>query len=215
MLREFARLVAEIFPSIEPGTARAYLDSIQKDWPLWSDLYATQLPPRICQGDILDGMTFIVQDDEGDFGELTAPGFLLSHSCDVESDDNVLFAACRSLALFREHRALSDIRNNTFFSTIYLEDVPEIGSVVVDLSIVQSVRRSVLERNLRNATVRRVSSFTDFGYYFFIAKLTVQLLRPQAEDEIRNRSVPGLPERLRSFSRALLGLIRYVVYGRN
>lgn len=213
MLRAFARLVADIFPSLDPTNARAFLNAVWKHDPPWLDLYATQIPPKPCQGDILYPITFVVQDDSGAFGELVAPGMILSHSCDIEEDENIIFAACKPFHLFSRHRSVGEIKNNTFFNFFYLEGVPSLGNRVVDFGIVQSVRRLVLEREIAQGTIRRASSFTTLGYYFLIAKMTVRFLRPQPSDEVRNLAQPRFRERLSAVLRGMVSLVRYLFRG--
>jgi hypothetical protein len=167
----------------------------------------------MCQGDIVDDITFVVQDEHGDFGELNAPGMLISHSCDLTDDSTVVFAACRPMSLFKRHKSISDIKNNTFFGAFYLNSVPTHGEIVVDFGILQSLRRSILEARLAQGRTRRISSFTNLGYYFFVAKLTVRFLRPQPLDEIRHDSVPPFTDRLSEVWRDMGSLAKYLILG--
>jgi hypothetical protein len=214
MLHAFARFVAHLFPSLEGANAKAYLDRFWRYGPVWSDLYATVLSPKICQGDVVGPITFIAHTDSGDFAELVRPGMVLSHSCDIDQDEEILFAACFPAYMFRKHPSIGDIRRNTVFGLIYLPGLPGIGDTIVDLGRVQSIRRSVFEEDLRAGKTKRHASLTTLGYYFLIAKLTVRFLRPQPSDEIRGDASPPLGQRINDVARAILGLIRYVVFGR-
>ena len=213
MWQAFARLLVEVFPSIEPENARAYLNTLWSRPVVWTDLYANPLPTNICQGDIIAPITFVLQDDSGDFGEFTAAGMILSHSCDLE-DDYLVLALCEPAAAYAQHRSIGDLRNNTLFQTFFLRDVPGMGDQVVDLGTVQSFRRSVIFRDLQNGTVVRYSSFTQLGYYFLMAKMTVRWLRPQPPDEVRGSAKAGLTARLRSVGQAVPGLLKYLFRGR-
>lgn len=177
-------MLEEVFPSIEPKTQRAFLRALRKRPPSWPEFYAKELPPEICQGDILDPVKFIVQDDDGDFGELDVAGMILSHSCDID-DETWTVAACQSASAYAKHRSIGDIRNNTYFPTLFLGSVPHMGDQVVDFGTIQSVRRSVVQRGLESGAIVRRASLTQLGYYFVIAKLTIRWLRAQPEDEGR------------------------------
>jgi len=215
MLREFAQLVAELFPSLDSRNTREYLNQLRREPVSWLDLYATQIPPEVTQGDIVDPVSFIVEEQDGSLAELVAPGMILSHSCDIENDDYIIVAPCRPFSYFQQHRSAGDIKNNTFLSVFYLESVPTLGDRVVDLSVMQSIRMKTLKSSLQNGTVRRVSSFTMLGYYFLVAKLTVRFLRPQPLDEVRGMSGPGFGQRAKQVGRDLRHLARYLISGSN
>lgn len=213
MLQAFARLIADLFPGVDPANVREFLRKHWGKFPVPSDLFATQLPPKTCQGDILIPITFVVQDENGDFGQIEAPGMLLSHSCDLDTDDYVVFAACRPASRYAASNALSSIRSNTVFNLFYLAGTPELGDVVVDFETVQSVRRTVLERSITNGSIRRLASLTTLGYYFLIAKLTVRFLRPQSSEEVRNPSTPSLGVRLSDALHGASSLVGYIIHG--
>ena len=214
MLQAFARFVEALFPSLDSKNAKEYLNTFWRDGPVFSDFYASVLPPKICQGDIVGPITFIVQMDSGDLFELVLPGMVLSHSCDIDRDEEILFAACIPAKELQKRPALSDIQRNTAFGLIYLAAVPRLGDTVVDLGRVQSVRRKFLEEGLRTGVVRRFMSLTQLGYYFLIAKLTVRFLRPQADDEVRYPAKPPFWQRVRDVLRACQGLLGYLLRGR-
>jgi hypothetical protein len=214
MLQAFARLVADLFPSVDPKNVKDFLRKHWKHFPLPVDLFATQIPPAICQGDILTPITFVIQDQSGEFGEIEAPGMLLSHSCDFDTDDHIIFAVCRPMSDYVTHSAISNIRSNLYFNTFSLEGTPEVGDIVVDFGIVQSVRRTVLSESISDGRIRRVASLTTLGYYFFLAKFTVRFLRPQSMEEVRNHSAPPFLSRSIHAAQAVVSLCSYVLRGR-
>jgi hypothetical protein len=213
MLREFARIVADLFPSLDTENAREYLRQLRRTPTSWLELYATTFPPRLAQGDIIRPILFVVEEPDESLAQVVAPAIVLSHSCDIDDDQYIVVAPCFPFSMFQNHRSVGDIRNNTFFSTLYLQSVPNVGDLVVDLSIIQSIRAATLQRNLEKGTVIRVSSFTNVGYYFLIAKLTVRFFRPQPPDEMRGRSRPTFMRRLTQGGRDLAFLARYIFAG--
>src|SRR5437763_1455003 len=124
MLREFAQVVADLFPSLDAENTREYLRQLRRTPTSWLELYATTFPPQLTQGDIIRPVVFIVQEPNEDFAELVAPGILLSHSCDIDEDEYVVLAPCLPFSVFEHHRSAGDIKNNTFFSTFFLDSVP-------------------------------------------------------------------------------------------
>jgi hypothetical protein len=213
MLREFAQLTADLFPSLDSDNTREFLRQLRRNDPSWLDLYVTQLPTELTQGDIVDSVRFIIEDGNGEATELVAPGMMLPHSCDIDNDEYVILAACRPFSSFVQHPSAGDIRNNTFLSAFYLESVPTIGDQVVDLSILQSVQTKRLKNDIADGSAARISSFTQLGYYFFIAKITVRFLRPQPETEHRGSANPRFRERFGQVARDTLTLGRYLIFG--
>lgn len=187
---EFARFVEGLFPSIDPEEAQRCIAALRKYPGTGREFFALTLPDKLCQGDIVEPITFIVQGDDGEFGERLGAGMVLSNSCDIDNDDQLLLAECQPSSLFVTHRAWTAIQSNTFYSTLYLGNTPNRGDVVVDLSQVQTIRKAPLLAALQSGTARRHASLTDLGYYFFVAKLTVFLLRPQSAEEVRGSSPP-------------------------
>ncbi len=214
MLREFTRFVQSIFPAIDPGNARAFLKAQFEYAPVWPDLFATRLPPKICQGDILAPITFIVQASDGTYGEWTGPGMLLSHSCDVDEGDYVCFAPCRRFEEYRTVSFVGALLRNTIFRLFYVQGVPTIGDTVVDFDVTQTTRRALIVQGVETDSIRRVSSFTDYGYWLLVAKMTVHSLRPPAPDEVREVSRPGLATRAAAAYKELVALAGYLVRGR-
>jgi hypothetical protein len=210
MLRDFAQFVQSIFPVIDPAVSRAFLKAHSKYAPVWPDLWASAFPENIAQGDILDPITFVTYDADGAYEEWVGPGMLLSHSCDVVEGDKVLFATCRSMNDYRGLSFESTLPTNTIFRFFYLESVPSLGDSVVDFGFVQSAQRDMFVAAVQQGTVRRVSSFTQFGYWLLIAKLTIHLLRPSPPDERRGVAVPAFRERLSGVVGEMAILVRYL-----
>jgi hypothetical protein len=193
VLLEFVKLVRELFPSISPYTAASCIaaikqhDSTLNGLPLFSSSTPPE-PTELNQGDFIGPLTFTRVEVGGHVKQMSASGMLLSNSCDVENDRNVIFAAAIPAANFDTNPRLSSIRTNTVFNLFYLPDVPQLGGQVVDLSLVQSVSREHLRSGLLEGSIKRYIGFSQLGYYLFLSKLTVHLLRPETEEIRRTGS---------------------------
>lgn len=217
MLREFTRLVQSIFPVVDPAASRAFLRAYSGYVPVWPDLWATQLPQHICQGDIVAPVRFIIQEATGDYIEWSGPAMLLSHSCDVDSvneGDRLLFAACRPFTDYQNLPFAPELKQNGLFSLFYLQNVPKLGDSVVDFNIVQTVQRELFLGAIEDRSIQRASSFTEFGYWWLVAKLTIHLLRPSPVDEVREEAGPNFGTRLAATSREFVAIVRYLFRGR-
>ncbi len=214
----FAEFVQSLFPGVNPETAKQCIRDLTNDPPEPPDLFALQLPDVVYQGDILEPVDFLGYGAGGDYVESSLAGMLMSHSCDMAQDEKVLFAACYPADHFRRNGSWGQIRQNRFYDLMYLAGVPSKGDVVVDLATVQTVPTSHIRARLEENNLTRVSSFTQLGYYFFIAKLTVHFLRAKEDDEVRNppptpppfrKAISVVKRRLRDIS-ARFGLRGFV-----
>ena len=126
-----------------------------------------------------------VTQEDGGIGEWIGPAMILSNSCDIDADAELLVAPCQPFAPYASTGQAGHIRRNTFFPFLFLPAVPEIGDSVVNLASIHSVSGDFVRTRVQSGAVRRICSLTRFGWYFLIAKLTIHLLRPRAPDEVR------------------------------
>lgn len=189
MLVEFIRLVHQLFPSIDPYTAASCLAAIKQHGDIDPSLLfafgASQEPTDLYQGDLVGPLVFTRVGRDGSVKRYSTAGLMLSNSCDAENDLNSVFAATIPVERFDGDRRASSIRANIIFNLFYLPDVPELGGQVVDMSLVQSISTHWLRAGLIDGSLRRYAGFSQLGYYFFLSKLTVHLLRPETEEVIR------------------------------
>src|SRR6266576_351486 len=139
MLVEFADFVGELFPGVDPETTQKRIKALRNRGITASDLYAGTIPPELNQGDIIDPIDFIVIDSAGEPAQFTDRGMVLSNSCDIDHDPQVIIAACRAFDIYRAHRSVAAIITIPFTSLMYLPGVPGLGDVVVDLGTIQSM----------------------------------------------------------------------------
>ncbi|HEX9693101.1 MAG TPA: hypothetical protein VGA22_13490 [Gemmatimonadales bacterium] len=192
---------------MNPDTARKCIDQLVNDPPEPLELFALNLPDDVFQGDVLDPVDFLGYGPGGDYVESSITGILVSHSCDMAQDDKVIFAACYPANHFEGHRSWGQIRRNRFYELMYLADVPSRGDIIVDLATVQTIPTAIVRDRLDQGNMTRVSSFSVLGHYFFIAKLTVHLLRAKEDDEVRNPPPP------RGLLRRAIAAVRRTVRG--
>lgn len=211
MLEELARVLADVFPSIEPETARRFIEAAKNRVPLASELYTAQPLPGINQADIIGPLPFCAVDQDGEGIRAESLGLVLSHSCDVEHDEQLLAAFGFPLVELRASVGsegegfIRSIARNTKYHLYYLPAVPGNSDLVFDLSRVGTFSGKFIQRRLDDGGIRRFASMSQFGFYLFVAKLTLHLLRP--ETEATRPEAPGLPlsHRIRTAFRVLMG----------
>jgi hypothetical protein len=181
----FAAFLQSVLPGADPAKARQCIKTLTNNPPDSRELYSLVLPDPVYQGDIVEPVDFLVPAN-GEYAIRSNAGMLLSHSCDMKNDEEVIMAECFPLAEFTENDAFrASIQSNKLYNLMFLRAVPRKGDLVVNLTRVQTVSTSMINERLGAGDLVRVSSFTDLGYYFFAAKLTVHLLRVREEDEVR------------------------------
>jgi hypothetical protein len=214
MLAQFAQLVKSLFPSVAPSEAQALVRAGIRFGQVNADFFATSVGSKLCQGDVVDSLPFVVQIADGTFRQQTRPGLLLSHSCDVDEGKSLTFAACYPFAEIATAGHASAVRANQVFGLLYLPGHGTRSALVADLSQTTTFDRLWVLDGIAQGRARRVLHFTDLGHYLFVAKLTIHLLRPQPADEVRGESHPAIGERIRDAMLGLVSLGRYVVRGR-
>lgn len=185
MLDEFAELLGQVFPSVEPDTARRFIQATKAGRALPSDLYSPIVLNGVCQADILGPLRFHTIETDGDSATADGFGLILSNSCDVEHDELVVASYGYTLSDLEaspsaELRTLCrDAQRNTINNLLYLPSIPEAGNVVFDLSWLGTFSSEFVATSIASGAVQRYASLSQLGFYLFLAKLTVHFLRPE------------------------------------
>lgn len=211
MLAEYARFVKELFPSIDPATTKQLLETAGFKGFTDEQYFATQLGDKLCQGDVVAGLRWVYEKEDGTFWRPTYPGMLMSHSCDVDNDDWLCFAPCFDFDPAVNNAA--DVKKNEVYDVYYLPPHQGRAARVADFAMMQSMRAERIIAGLNNGSLTRVEHLTPLGYYHFVSKLTVHFLRPQPPEDVRYRCAPPLGERVRYAASASVGLARYAIRG--
>lgn len=199
MLDEFVRFVEGIFPSIDPYVAERATEAIRQHRFESHHLYEVRLLPQVSQADIIGPLPFFLRSNLDELRRYDGPGLMLSNTCDVENDDHAVCCAAFEVEVFEERFTdgeMRSLRRNEKFNLLYLPGVPNRGDLVVDLSICNTVPRHLLtgddEGDEGTEEIPRIASLSQLGYYFFLSKLTVHLMRPEAEEVDRTEVLAGL-----------------------
>jgi hypothetical protein len=212
VLEEYVRRLGQLIPPVDPEIARTVIESIRRERPTATQLYATSLPAGICQGDIIGRVEFRWIRDDGTWGEDTGWGIVLSNSCDAEHDDYITLTFCFEYQEFATDSVVS--RNRDFVSAVasnlvthmfFLPAAPGIGDMVCDLTNVWTASRPFLEREIASGAIHRFAALSPFGYYLFLSKLSLHYLRPEVDVERLMPAAPGRLARVREALRILKG----------
>jgi len=126
------------------------------------------------QGDLLSELPFVSIDVEGREEIERSPAMILSASCDVENDSDMVVCMCiPAKDVWNAGVPETDGTRQRLFRYMYL---PE-PDLMADLGRITTIRSGLLHRGL----VRRTASLTPFGYYLMVTKVAVHFLRLEAE----------------------------------
>lgn len=181
MLPELAEFVKQIFPSIDPYTAEQARKALEQFEGDNNVLVRNSLSFDCVQGDIFSEIPFVYIDDSGSEKTIICEAQLISNSCDAENNDTLLFAAVRSLNDFPDNSFVSSIKNNRVFHALYFPDRLT-KDKYVDFQLITTFSRTAFRNLVDENLVHRMFTLTLTGYYMFICKLTVFLMRPESEE---------------------------------
>lgn len=189
-MRDFIALVQEMFPSISPYTADKALKSISDNFKDKRHMeFCTSMPfDFLAQGDIFSEMPFAYTDEEGNDRTFPAKGFLLSNTCDSERDEFILFAPMLPIDVYtRQGLDKHGIESNKFTKLLFIPS-QVINNHVVDLSIINAFPRNLILKLLELQKISKEATLNLWGYYLYLSKLTVHLMRPEDIETNNNRA---------------------------
>jgi hypothetical protein len=186
MIEQLLRLLADTFPSVDHSQVPSILAALRERGYNSSWLWGEDPDSDPWQGDVVDPVTIYSTDDSGAPTKWTGPAILLSNTCDFQEDGTVLAAACLpAVDVCVEPALVEPVTHNQIAHLMYLEEVPNLGNRVVDLSMVQTLSASYLRNALGDQRCFRRGRFAQLGYFVFLAKLTVHLMRPETKEVSR------------------------------
>jgi hypothetical protein len=145
----------------------------------------------LVQGDIISEIIFLNIIENGKTMKKNLNGMIISNSCDIEHDDNILIAPVYSFeevaTIYKGNDSfLNDLRRNNIFEKFYLPEFKEYKGFIADFSEVSSFSAKYLNDSFRNRKINRIASLSQIGWYFLMNKLALYLFRPESEDIIRS-----------------------------
>lgn len=186
MYEQFWEYIEQLFPCIEPyakegaKAAMVQFDNYRK--PLLGDVLggARYDSTDLQQGDIFSEIPFLYMDENGRYKQVLCKAQLLSNTCDASRDKRLVFAALQPLDDFGSNPGTIDaIKRNKTFSSFYLND-HKVANEYVDFELINTISREAFLLLMSSRRVHRIGRLTLVGYYMFLCKLTVFLMR--AED---------------------------------
>ena len=178
MLEEYIDFVKSLFPCISPYSQERAKDCIRQFYTLNSDFpcFTIKDIPELNQGDIISSLPFRRYNIDGDEEEYVTDGIVISNSCDIENDDQVLLAPFIPITVLELDK--SAIKKNIIFNFLFFPD-NRYSEHVADLSLISPFPKNILQQKIESGSITKKHSLNQIGYYLLISKITVHLLRPE------------------------------------
>lgn len=187
MLEEFIEFVDSVLPSVSHSHKKAAKEAIEqfkRDGNSPNYLMSKPLG-ELSQGDILSDIPFIYFDDNGDQYIFKTDGMVISTSCHIDQKSKVAFVPVFPVSEF--HGNSNDLQNNIIFDYMYIPDM-KMADKFIDFSILCSYNKKLIITGIEKERIKRVASLNQLGYYFFIIKLTVYLMRKEDDETLNQRN---------------------------
>lgn len=191
MLSEFIDFVDSVLPSVSPdfrdGAKNAILQ-FEKDGHTINYITSSLLP-QLSQGDIVTNIPFTYFGEDGKQRMFTSDAMIISTSCHIDQKDRILFVPVMPLNSFSGNAV--DLKRNTIYDFMYIPDLV-MSDKYISFNIVSSCSRDLIMKGIELQRVKRIVSLNQVGYYFFIIKLSVYLMRKEDSDTLLDRAVKGI-----------------------
>lgn len=187
MLREFIDFVDSVLPSVSPDFrdgAKKAITQFEKEGEQVK--YLTIRPVgRLSQGDIISKVPFCFFEKDGKQKTFVADALILSTSCHIDQKNRMVLVPVLPLNNFSGN--IKDLQKNTVFDYMYIPD-GAMSDKFIDFEIMNTYSKDLILNGIEQNKIKRIGSLNQLGYYFFIVKLTVYLMRKEDSDTLQERN---------------------------
>ncbi|MHB8485488.1 MAG: hypothetical protein ACYDCM_07140 [Candidatus Acidiferrales bacterium] len=177
-----------------------HLKSLADDLKKYPSGYAKWLygsvSNNIYQGDIIQNLTVVAVDEDGDPVSRAGAVVVMSHTCDAQPAqcDYVLVAPIFSFRELREtgemapqrlEDHLRDLRANRLTGRMFLPEVGNLPDSFIDFSQVSTIANEHFQSPEVDVRRQRIASLSQKGHYFFLMKLAFHFCRADPVDSTR------------------------------
>ena len=186
----FESLIKELFPSITESTKEQIKSAIKQFNVDPQLLYQSISDETIYQGDIIKEIQFVTLISYNKYMKKALSGMLISNTCDYVNRKRILIAPIYPFNYIKERKNRSfveSLKRNTIYDKFYLPGYKKDNDYIVDFSGINSVKADYLLDGIKNNKITKIMSLSQYGFYFFLTKLTVHLMRIEAPNIIREK----------------------------
>lgn len=183
MLKEFVEFVDSVLPSVFPDFRDGAKDAIaqfEKEGHQINYLTAGLLP-ELSQGDIISKVPFTYFEEDGKQMIFTADAMVISTSCHIDQKDKILMVPVLPIESFVGN--LVELKKNMVYDYMYIPD-STMSKRYVCFNLMTSYNKNLILNGIGDNRIKRIASLNQIGYYFFIIKLSVYLMRKEDPDTL-------------------------------
>lgn len=188
MLKEFIDFVDNVLPSVPLETKEGVQKAIAQFEKTGEQIKYLTLNPLtdFSQGDVISSVPFYYFDENGKQQMFKADALVLSTSCHIDQKDKLVLVPVLPLDAFEGN--LVELKKNKVIDYMYIPD----GSLIdmfVDFEIMNTFSKDLILNGIKSGKIHRVTSLNQMGYYFFIIKLTIYLMRREDTKTLKERNI--------------------------
>ena len=187
MLTEFIDFVCTIIPSIPLETREKLQNSIDQFKFEEKELNLLMLKPldTLSQGDIISKVPFVHFDNNGNLKQFNTEAMVISTSCHIDQKQRITLVPVLPLVAFNGNK--TDLFNNRIYDYMYISD-PVMQEKFVDFEYMNTYSKDLIINGIAENKIQRLASLSQFGYYFFLTKLTIFLMRKEDSITLEERN---------------------------
>ena len=188
MLKEFIEFVDSVLPSVSPDLRDGAKEAILQFEKTGEQIKYMMLSPleKLSQGDILSKVPFSYFEDTGEQKTFVADALVLSTSCHIDQKERIVLVPVFSIEKFDGN--IVDLKKNTIFDYMYIPDTI-MSDKFIDFEYMNTYSKKLIMGAIEADKIKRIGSLNQLGYYLFIIKLTVYLMRKEDNDTLTERNV--------------------------
>lgn len=186
MLDKFIDFVDSVLPYVSPEAKDAAKEAILQfkkagDIPSYM-MYAPL--EQLSQGDIISKVAFAYFSEDGSQEMFSADALVLSTSCHIDNKDKIILVPVLPLNCFEGN--LNDLKSNMVFDYMYIPDMI-MADKFINFEYMNTYSKTLILNGVANNKIKRIGSLNQLGYYLFIIKLTVYLMRKEDRKTLNSR----------------------------
>ncbi len=188
MLKEFIEFVDSILPSVPMETKEGVQEAIAQFEKGGEQIKYLTLNPlsELSQGDVISAIPFYYFDENGNQQVFKSDALVLSTSCHIDQKDKLVLVPVIPLKAYEGN--LVELKKNKVIDYMYIPD-GNLIDMFVDFEIMNTFSKDLIMKGIKNEKIHRVASLNQIGYYFFIIKLTVYLMRREDAGTLKERHI--------------------------
>lgn len=187
MLAEFIDFVESVLPSVDAEAKDKAKKAIEQFNKKEQDVeyLLPKLLPCLSQGDIISEIPFTIFDKDGEQYIYKAKGMVISTSCNIDQKQLLNIVPVLPLSDFDGNK--TELKKNKIYSYMYFSENC-LKDYFIDFSKVNTYNKELISKGIDEGRIKRVASLNQMGFYLFIIKLTVFLMRKEDDETMEQRA---------------------------